>query len=572
MRSAPAAIHFGILLLVAACDIGLLDSSGAATEGEAAESEVQRSCPAGTRRYGDLCCAAGTHKDGSSCVPDTVCGDNACLGAEDCMSCTADCGACTVSCGDGTCDAAEDCNTCTADCGTCPDVFVNRAFATQTAAFALSFDAVPGGSGMDGVMGASSGAADAYTDLAAIVRFNTTGRIDARNGGAYAAANVIAYSPGVTYHFRMEIDVPRHRYSAYVTVAGGTEQVVGLDYAFRTEQATVSQLDNLADHASTGTLQISNVQVSATLPPPTETSCPASGYKRIVNVSTMTALQSAVNNALSGDQIVMADGTYSGGLTIQGKQGTATDPITLCGSDKATISGPLNLTNSRYWRVLGFRVTNGWIGVQLTQSLYNRVSLAEISNVDYSGIKLHTGSNHNVITGNWVHDTGELYPKYGEGIYVGEGQTEATDAQRVADYNVIEGNRLGPNIRAEHVDVKPGTRGNRVLGNESDATGFVLIWLNGKTTGVYDASGTDVLVQGNTLRNVNWTPPPGESTPNWGVFRSYRSTASAVFTQNVIIGPTTARRAFDKDWAPSTIVKCDNVKPSTLPWGTTCTP
>ena len=37
---------------------------------------------------------------------------------------------------------------------------------------------------MDGVTGLSQVQAAAYTDLAAIVRFNNTGTIDARNGSA----------------------------------------------------------------------------------------------------------------------------------------------------------------------------------------------------------------------------------------------------------------------------------------------------------------------------------------------------------------------------------------------------
>jgi len=44
---------------------------------------------------------------------------------------------------------------------------------------------------MDGVMGLSSGASSSFSSLAAIVRFNNTGTIDARNGGAYAASAAI---------------------------------------------------------------------------------------------------------------------------------------------------------------------------------------------------------------------------------------------------------------------------------------------------------------------------------------------------------------------------------------------
>jgi hypothetical protein len=47
------------------------------------------------------------------------CGDGICSAAEDCSSCSADCGAC-ASCGNGTCEWGEDCASCASDCGACP--------------------------------------------------------------------------------------------------------------------------------------------------------------------------------------------------------------------------------------------------------------------------------------------------------------------------------------------------------------------------------------------------------------------------------------------------------------------
>src|SRR5262249_16601805 len=64
-------------------------------------------------------------------------------------------------------------------------------FPAQTSKFRVDFDAVPSSSPMDGVTGLSSGAASAFTSLAAIVRFAPSGSIDARNGGAYAATTSV---------------------------------------------------------------------------------------------------------------------------------------------------------------------------------------------------------------------------------------------------------------------------------------------------------------------------------------------------------------------------------------------
>ena len=57
----------------------------------------------------------------------------------------------------------------------------------QSASVRVSFDATPGVAAMDGVAGLSTVPAAYYSDLAAIVRFNPSGFIDARNGALYAS-------------------------------------------------------------------------------------------------------------------------------------------------------------------------------------------------------------------------------------------------------------------------------------------------------------------------------------------------------------------------------------------------
>ncbi len=54
--------------------------------------------------------------DCGTCAP--ACGDAACNGAETCADCPQDCGACPATCGDGTC-SGETCTTCPQDCGAC---------------------------------------------------------------------------------------------------------------------------------------------------------------------------------------------------------------------------------------------------------------------------------------------------------------------------------------------------------------------------------------------------------------------------------------------------------------------
>jgi phage replication-related protein YjqB (UPF0714/DUF867 family) len=139
----------------------------------------------------------------------------------------------------------------------------NRALASnQAGTFTTEMDATPQATNIDAGVGLSNGAQVQFTGLACIVRFNSQGKIDARNGGAYAALSQIPYSPNTSYHLRFLVNVPAHTYSVYVTPAGGSEQTVGINYAFRTEQATVSSLNNWSLFSDAGSMRVCNFTIS----------------------------------------------------------------------------------------------------------------------------------------------------------------------------------------------------------------------------------------------------------------------------------------------------------------------
>src|SRR5216684_5860750 len=79
-------------------------------------------------------------------------------------------------------------------------IWQNLAFvASQSGTFAAEIDGTPFGNNIDAGIGLSNGSQTGFTGLACIARFNTGGTIDARNGGAYAAASTIPYSANTTY-------------------------------------------------------------------------------------------------------------------------------------------------------------------------------------------------------------------------------------------------------------------------------------------------------------------------------------------------------------------------------------
>src|SRR5439155_21854947 len=190
-------------------------------------------------------------------------------------------------------------------CSTSSLAWLNSPFTAQTGSFTAQFDATPNGASIDGVTGLSAGAAAGYADLAAIVRFNAAGQIDARNGAAYAAASVIPYTAGTTYRFRLVVDVPSHTYAAYVTPAGGTEATIGTGYAFRTEQAAVASLANSTAYSDAGTHTGCNFAITGTTPP--------------VSVATVDVAPATANVTVGGTVQLVATPRDANGTPLSGR-------------------------------------------------------------------------------------------------------------------------------------------------------------------------------------------------------------------------------------------------------------
>jgi len=140
-------------------------------------------------------------------------------------------------------------------CQTVTNSWSNTAFAAQTGTFTATFNATPSANGINTVMALTDGAQSAYANLAAIVRFNPSGDIDAYNGTGYSAANTIPYTGGTTYSFEFDVNVPAQTYSVYVTPAGGSQVLVGSNYAFRLSAAT---LNNVTYYAQVGSNNVCN--------------------------------------------------------------------------------------------------------------------------------------------------------------------------------------------------------------------------------------------------------------------------------------------------------------------------
>jgi hypothetical protein len=206
---------------------------------------------------------------------------------------------------------------------TSADGFVNTALsAAQSGSFTAQFDATPSISPSNTNIGLCSGAQTAYTGMAVAVRFSTTGNIDARNGGAFAASATIPFSAGVKYHFRLVVNVPAHTYSVFVTPAGGAEQTLGTAFAFRTEQAGVTSLNTSTINVNAtpgGSVKVSPVVVSTVPQVAAPVFNPVGGSFTTPQTVTITSSTSGatLRYTVDGSTPTSTTGTvYTGPLTI----------------------------------------------------------------------------------------------------------------------------------------------------------------------------------------------------------------------------------------------------------------
>jgi hypothetical protein len=285
---------------------------------------------------------------------------------------------------------------------------------------------------------------------------------------------------------------------------------------------------------------------------------------RTVNVSTVSALNSAIAAALPGDCINAAAGTYT--LSQYPKwtrSGTAAQRITLSGVGPTTIlttnNGVISLQAS-YWTVRKLRITNGFTGFQPEGSAYVELDSLEIDNMTQAAVHLRWGTNNSTVRRSKIRDTGKGTAQYGEGVYIGGYASGFSGpADLLADDNKVLDNQFGPNVRAESIEISAGADRVTATGNTIDGTGTVSIY--GAMNSLISVRGVNHVISNNVL---------SKGAP-YGI-DIYEG--SAIFRGNQISLQTNAigiRRV-----AGTVTVYCDNVVTDIQPGGSAynvaCTP
>jgi hypothetical protein len=283
-------------------------------------------------------------------------------------------------------------------------------------------------------------------------------------------------------------------------------------------------------------------------------SCPAAGATA---VSSASALRSALSGARPGEVIVLAPGVYQGDFAASGS-GTASAPITLCGPRSAILQGEsikkgytLYLDHASWWRVEGFTVEGGQKGIMADGAGHDLLYGLYVHGTGDEAIHLRSFSSDDTVSHSVVRNTGLLKQFYGEGIYVGSAhknwckysgcQPDRSDGNLLIDNDIAD-------TTAENIDIKEGTTGGKITGNQFNGTGMV----ESASNGWINVKGNDWTIQDNTGMNSDKNGYQVHQVyPGWGTGNAF------IGNRAQVNGP--GYGIYVQNKRLNTVVACNNV-------------
>ncbi|HTA77119.1 MAG TPA: hypothetical protein VK791_08175, partial [bacterium] len=146
--------------------------------------------------------------------------------------------------------------------------WVNTAFAAESGDFTASFNASVSSAPTNAIVGLSNGAQTAYAEFANLVRFNSSGDIDAYNGSAYAGpAMAVPYTAGTVYGFVLTIHMAAQTYDISVSAPGMASQIIGTGFRFRTPVSSLNNYGAFVGTGGSGSLSVNNFVLGAVATP-----------------------------------------------------------------------------------------------------------------------------------------------------------------------------------------------------------------------------------------------------------------------------------------------------------------
>lgn len=241
--------------------------------------------------------------------------------------------------------------------------------------------------------------------------------------------------------------------------------------------------------------------------------CSINGFAEEITVHSAVELQTAMKHAQPGDTIIIGEGNFVGAKGVKSsgnasasfysnQSGTAEQPITLKGCVDSVLEGlgksvgyVFYLTGD-YWNIENVTIKNGKKGIMLDNVSQIVLSDITITSIGEEGIHVRDGSSFVSINNCTVTDTGTYTKAYGEGIYVGSDYTKWDSFEKNVHDISITNCTIGPNVRAESIDVKEGAINTLIQGNTFFGSG-----ISGANSAdsFIDVKGNDTFVLNNTM-------------------------------------------------------------------------
>ncbi|QUM76615.1 right-handed parallel beta-helix repeat-containing protein [Moritella sp. 24] len=193
--------------------------------------------------------------------------------------------------------------------------------------------------------------------------------------------------------------------------------------------------------------------------------------------STFTTLKHALKKYIEGDIICLAD-KYQPAITIDnfdsGAKPLTIRPLHYLGSiikSRHYVGTGITIRNSRGIIVEGLIVTGGLSAILIQDSSDISLLSNRVFNTGNQAISVkprhHGGSNY-LIKDNIIFNTGMLNPRYGEGLYIGDGSYTKDKSRLKIQYTVSDvmiENNIIHHTRNEAIDVKANAYNVKIFEN-----------------------------------------------------------------------------------------------------------
>ena len=216
------------------------------------------------------------------------------------------------------------------------------------------------------------------------------------------------------------------------------------------------------------------------------------------NVSTSSALASALASATAGTVIRLAPGNYTGSFKVGGS-GTATKPIWICGPSTAVLTNgtpqsgkALTIDSKHDIVVAGITLRNNFKGLSVINSQRITATDMLIERVGYEAVHFRNQTSDSEIKYSTIRYTGMKVAKYGEGVYVGTSDSNFClynncKVDRTVRISVFK-NTIS-NTGAQAVEIKGGASDGVVAGNTINGGGEAWVLIKGNNWLVADNGG-----------------------------------------------------------------------------------